>query len=143
MIFHIFLQFEKADPKIGDVHYNVNFVFTFGGKTYEELGFITNDGLMVKIMGFMGYKTMEWVNEEEAAQIGKKLMANAKASPVILQYMYYLIQQKKQNKEIQQMPPHVLTSFSLIFKVIELNMIQDGVVVSSNIFSNEQGNCYG
>ena len=42
---------------------------------------------MVKIMGFMGYKTMEWVNEEEAAQIGKKLMANAKASPVILQYI--------------------------------------------------------
>ena len=42
---------------------------------------------MVKIMGFMGYKTMEWVNEEEAAQIGKKLMANAKGqSPVILQY---------------------------------------------------------
>ena len=73
MIFHIFLQFEKADPKIGNVHYNVNFVFTFGGKTYEELGFITNDGLMVKIMGFMGYKTMEWVNEEEAAQIGKLL----------------------------------------------------------------------
>ena len=66
-------QFEKADPKIGDVHYNVNFIFTFGGKTYEELGFITNDGLMVKIMGFMGYKTMEWVNEEEAAQIGKLL----------------------------------------------------------------------
>ena len=84
---NIFPQFEKADPKIGDVQYNVNFVFTFGGKTYEELGFITNDGLMVKIMGFMGYKTMEWVNEEEAAQIGKKLMANAKASPVILQYI--------------------------------------------------------
>ena len=34
---------------------------------------------MVKIMGFMGYKTMEWVNEEEAAQIGKLLMADAKA----------------------------------------------------------------
>ena len=85
--FYIFLQFEKADPKIGDVHYNVNFVFTFGGKTYEEHGFITNDGLMVKIMGFSGYKTMEWINEEEAAQIGKLLMANAKASPVILQYI--------------------------------------------------------
>ena len=28
---------------------------------------------MVKIMGFSGYKTMEWVNEEEAAQIGKLL----------------------------------------------------------------------
>ena len=81
---YIFLQFEKADPKIGDVHYNVNFIFTFGGKTYEELGFITNDGLMVKIMGFMGYKTMEWVNEEEAAQIGKLLMANAKACPINL-----------------------------------------------------------
>ena len=40
---------------------------------------------MVKIMGFMGYKTMEWVNDEEAAKIGKLLMANAKASPVNLQ----------------------------------------------------------
>ena len=114
MIFHIFLQFEKADPKIGNVHYNVNFVFTFGGKTYEELGFITNDGLMVKIMGFMGYKTMEWVNEEEAAQIGKLLRLKQ------AQLIFNIFQQKKQNKGIQQMPPHVLTNFSLIFKVIEL-----------------------
>ena len=28
------------------------------------------------------------------------------------------------------MPPHVLTSFNLIFKVIELNIFLDGVVVT-------------
>ena len=39
---------------------------------YEEYGFVTADGLKVKIMGFLGFKTMEWINEDEASDIGIK-----------------------------------------------------------------------
>ena len=68
----IILQFGKADPLIGDVQYNVKFKITIGGKVYEEYGFVTEDGLKVKIMGFLGFKTMEWINEDEASEIGIK-----------------------------------------------------------------------
>ena len=39
---------------------------------YEEYGFVTEDGLRVKIMSFLGFKTMEWINEDEASEIGIK-----------------------------------------------------------------------
>ena len=68
----IILQFGKADPLIGDVQYNVKFKITIGGKVYEEYGFVTEDGLRVKIMSFLGFKTMEWITEDEASEIGIK-----------------------------------------------------------------------
>ena len=54
----------------GLLSYNVKFKVDISGRIWEELGVCWEDGATVKINGVMGLKTLEWVSDEVAADIG-------------------------------------------------------------------------
>ena len=68
-------KFGPSEPPIvaangGLLSYNVKFKVDISGRIWEELGVCWKDGATVKINGVMGLKTLEWVSDEVAADIG-------------------------------------------------------------------------